>query len=157
MIIKDFIRRTLGRDMHIPTKLSDPRVAPLRAHTSDAGADLRSTETITIYPQEMKMVDTGVAVAIPVGYVGLIFNRSSQGKIRVSLANSVGVIDSSYRGTIKVLLVNEGVNHYTIRAFDTRIAQLVIVPVVLAQFNIVDSLEETERGTGGFGSTDKRK
>lgn len=131
----------------------DSRLLPARAHASDAGADLRSMENACILPGEMQMLDTGICIAIPVGYVGLVYNRSSQGKIRVTLANSVGVIDSDYRGPVKVLLVNEGKHPYTINAFDTRIAQLVVTPIVLADFIEVTSLNDTSRGTGGFGST----
>jgi dUTP pyrophosphatase len=139
----------------IKVKLADPKAMPLRAHDTDAGADLYCTTTSAIFPGDSMLLDTGVAIQIPVGYVGLVLPRSSHGKIRVSLANTVGVIDSSYRGNIKLLLVNEGVKPYIITAYDTRIAQLVITPIVLAQFTAVDSLEDTERGTGGFGSTNK--
>ena len=143
--------------MQIPVKLEHPNLRPLRAHPTDAGADLFSTITLDIYPGEQKMVDTGVAVQIPVGFVGLVYNRSSQGKIGVQLANSVGVIDADYRGNIKVLLKNTGDEPYFIKQHDTRIAQLVISPVVLAEFGDFTGTEEqwntTERGTGGFGST----
>ena len=140
----------------IETKLSDPRAAPIRAYQSDAGADLMSTQEFMLYPGYMKMLDTGVSVKIPVGFVGLVFNRSSQGKIEVQLANGTGIIDSAYRGNIKVLLKNNGENAYFIRAFETRIAQLIITPVVLARFVPTTdeaNWEDTDRGTGGFGST----
>jgi len=145
------IPKFLKQPVKITTKY--PELVPFRANPSDAGADLRSVRDHEIYPGEICMVDTGVAIAIPYGYVGLIYNRSSQGKIRVSLPNSVGVIDSSYRGNLKVLLVNNGEDVYKIKERDTRIAQLVITPIVLADFVVVDSLDETTRGTGGFGST----
>lgn len=141
----------------IIVKLEDERCAPYRAHDTDAGADLVSTTTMMIYPGEKKLVDTGVAVKIPVSAAGLVFNRSSQGKVEVQIANGTGVIDSAYRGNIKVLLKNNGADPYEITAFTTRIAQLVIVPVMLAQF--VPWVEEdapwedTVRGSGGFGST----
>lgn len=138
-------------------KLDDPRARPLRAHKSDAGADLFSKDTHIIYPNGMMMVDTGVSVEIPVGWVGLVYSRSGQGKIRVSLANSVGVIDSSYRGNIKVMLLNEGDDPYEINAYGTRIAQLVITPVMLPIFmefkGTKELWEDTTRGTNGFGST----
>lgn len=141
--------------MKIKAKLADPKLRPIRAHATDAGADLRSMESVEIYPGEQKMVDTGVAVMIPPNFVGLVFNRSSQGKIGVQIANSVGVIDSDYRGNIKVLLKNTGDDPYTINQFETRIAQLVIVPVLLADYvdTHPDDWENTQRGTGGFGST----
>lgn len=137
----------------IDVVVTDPKLMPVRVHPTDAGADLKSTKDVVIMPGDMQMIDTGVSLAIPPGYVGLVYNRSSQGKYRVSLANSVGVIDSNYRGFIKVLLVNEGEDPYNIKACDTRIAQLVITPIVLAEFNAVDALNMTERGAGGFGST----
>lgn len=141
--------------MQIPVKLAHPNLRPLRAHPTDAGADLFSVDYYEIYPGEQKMVDTGVAVMIPVGYVGLVYNRSSQGKIGVQIANQVGVIDSDYRGNIKVLLKNNGEDPYIIRQQDTRIAQLVIAPVILAQFGDYTGTDwdNTARGTGGFGST----
>lgn len=141
--------------MKINAKLADPKLRPIRAHATDAGADLRSLEDVEIYPGEQKLVDTGVAVMIPPNFVGLVFNRSSQGKIGVQLANSVGVIDSDYRGNIKVLLKNNGEDPYIINQFETRIAQLVIVPVLLADYidTHPDDWENTQRGTGGFGST----
>ena len=105
--------------MKIKAKLADPKLRPIRAHATDAGADLRSMESVEIYPGEQKMVDTGVAVMIPPNFVGLVFNRSSQGKIGVQIANSVGVIDSDYRGNIKVLLKNTGDDPYTINQFET--------------------------------------
>ncbi len=141
--------------MKIKAKLADLKLRPVRAHATDAGADLRSVESVEIYPGEQKLVDTGVAVMIPPNFVGLVFNRSSQGKIGVQLANSVGVIDSDYRGNIKVLLKNNGDDPYIINQFETRIAQLVIVPVLLADYvdTHPEDWENTQRGTGGFGST----
>lgn len=138
----------------IHVKLSDPRASPLRAHASDAGADLYSSEEHSIYPGEKKMIDTGVAIKIPVGYGGFVFNRSSQGKIEVQLTNGTGIIDAEYRGNIKLLLKNNGTEPYFISKYATRVAQLVIMPVVLAEFVSVSELDETARGTGGFGSTD---
>jgi dUTP pyrophosphatase len=123
---------------------------PKRAHPSDAGADLFSYETCDIYPGEQKLVDTGVAVKIPRGFGGFIYNRSSQGKKGISIPHSVGVIDSDYRGNLKVLLKNIGEDPYKIEVGD-RIAQLVIQPVQL--FDFKDIWNDTTRGTGGFGST----
>ena len=127
-----------------------------RAHPTDAGADLRSKESHQLWSGMQHLFDTGVAVQIPKGYVGLVFNRSSQGKIGIVIANGTGVIDSDYRGTIKVLLKNTGTTNYNVTALDTRIAQLVIVPIVIADF--VEHLDNsdwngTTRGEGGFGST----
>lgn len=139
--------------MNIPIKLTDSRCMPFRAHFEDAGADLFSTEDVVIEPSVMKMVDTGVAVSIPKGFVGLVYSRSGQGKQRISLANGTGVIDSGYIGNIKVMLENNGTSVYNIKAYDTKIAQLVIMPIAFVTFYKVDSLEATLRGSNGFGST----
>ncbi len=98
-------------------------------------------------------IPTGVAMAIPEGYVGLIFARSGlASKFGVAPANCVGVIDSDYRGEIIVPLQNSGESDYTVRPGD-RIAQLMVTPAVRARLTLVDELDETARGTGGFGST----
>lgn len=141
----------------LPVKLVDPRCMPQRAHITDAGADLISAIDATIYPNEMHTIDTGVSVKVPVGHVGLVYSRSGQGKLRIHLANSVGVIDEAYRGNIKVMIVNEGDNPYIIKAFETKVAQLVITPIMLPVFRESTETEEewknTIRGTNGFGST----
>lgn len=152
------ISETMEKYNHIKVKLKDPKAKPLRAHPTDAGADLFSAHnSFLLYPGDKALVDTGVALKIPAGYVGLVFNRSSQGKIEVSIPHAVGVIDAAYRGNIKVLLKNNGEDPYEIHPYTTRIAQLVIVPVMLPTFSEYDSAHEewddTERGTGGFGST----
>ena len=134
----------------IPCLAKDPQFLPQRANPTDAGADLMSTEDCEIYPNEQKMIDTGVAVKIPEGYAGFVFNRSSQGKKGITIPHSVGVIDSDYRGNIKIILKNISEDRYEIKVGD-RIAQLVILPVLLPTF--VDAWNDTKRGTGGFGST----
>jgi len=141
--------------IQIQIKLDDPRAAPLRAHPSDAGADLFSMSEVAIYPGEQKIIDTGVAIKIPLGFVGLIYNRSSQGKLRIQIANGTGIIDSDYRGNIKVMLINNGEDPYFISPLATRIAQLVITPITLAVFAPYRGIDwnDTLRGTGGFGST----
>jgi len=123
---------------------------PQRAHHSDAGADLFSYENLEIYSNEQKLVDTGIAIKIPQGFAGFVYNRSSQGKKGITIPHSVGVIDSGYRDTIKVLLKNIGDDPYKIAAGD-RIAQLVIQKVELVGFK--DIWNDSTRGTGGFGST----
>jgi len=123
---------------------------PERAHPTDAGADLFSYENLEIYPNEQKLVDTGIAIKIPQGFAGFVYNRSSQGKKGITIPHSVGVIDSGYRDTIKVLLKNIGDDPYKITAGD-RIAQLVIQKVELVGFK--DIWNDSTRGTGGFGST----
>lgn len=123
---------------------------PYRAHPTDAGADLFSNEDLEIYPNEQKLVDTGIAIKIPHGFAGFVYNRSSQGKKGITIPHSVGVIDSGYRDTIKVLLKNIGDDPYKIATGD-RIAQLVIQKVELVGFK--DIWNDSTRGTGGFGST----
>lgn len=123
---------------------------PERAHHSDAGADLFAYESLEIYPNEQKLVDTGIAIKISQGFAGFVYNRSSQGKKGITIPHSVGVIDSGYRDTIKVLLKNIGDDPYKITAGD-RIAQLVIQKVELVGFK--DIWNDSTRGTGGFGST----
>lgn len=128
---------------------------PQRAHPTDAGADLfayfgEDGGEIEIYPGEQKLVDTGIAVKIPQGFAGFVYNRSSQGKRGIVIPHSVGVIDSDYRGTIKVLLKNISDDPYLVDT-STRIGQLVIQAVVLPTFR--DIWNDTQRGTGGFGST----
>lgn len=125
---------------------------PQRAHRTDAGADLFSAQTLTLNPGEQSLVDTGVAIKIPPGYGGFILNRSSQ-RVKGITSLGTGLIDSDYRGRLKVFLVNEGADEYKIIAGETRIAQLVIIPVMLCGFE--DYWNDTERGTGGFGSTNK--
>jgi len=128
---------------------------PKRAHPTDAGADLfawfeDNTQEIDIYPNEQKLIDTGIAIKIPRGFAGFVYNRSSQGKKGIVIPHSVGVIDTDYRGTIKVLLKNISENPYKIVPGE-RIAQLVIQPIELVDFK--DIWNDTQRGTGGFGST----
>jgi dUTP pyrophosphatase len=123
---------------------------PERAHHSDAGADLFAYESLEIYPNEQKLVDTGIAIKISQGFAGFVYNRSSQGKKGITIPHSVGVIDSGYRDTIKVLLKNIGDDPYKITAGD-RVAQLVIQKVELVGFK--DIWNDSTRGTGGFGST----
>ena len=123
---------------------------PERAHYDDAGADLFAYENLEIYPNEQKLVDTGIAIKIPQGFGGFVYNRSSQGKKGITIPHSVGVIDSGYRDTIKVLLKNIGDDPYKITTGD-RIAQLVIQKVELVGFK--DIWNDSSRGTGGFGST----
>ncbi len=134
----------------LPCLAQSPEFLPQRANPTDAGADLRAAESLEIYPGEQKLVDCGVAVKIPRSYAGFVFNRSSQGKRGITIPHSVGVIDSDYRGNIKVILRNLSEDPYKIEKGD-RIAQLVIVPILLCDF--VDTWNDTARGIGGFGST----
>jgi dUTP pyrophosphatase len=128
--------------------------APVYAHAGDAGADLVSTEDLTLAPGQRAMVGTGVSIALPAGYVALVVPRSGlAAKHGITVVNTPGTVDAGYRGEIKVILLNtDATESYTITAGD-RIAQLLILPVTRARFIPVDRLPGTERGDGGFGST----
>jgi len=145
--------------VHVPLYLAAGASAPVYAKPGDAGADLAATEDRTLAPGERALVGTGVRVAIPDGYVGLVHPRSGlAARHGISIVNAPGTIDSGYRGEILVNLVNLGTEPWTCTAGD-RIAQLLIMPVVRAEFVAADSLPESERGdtghgsSGGFGST----
>lgn len=129
---------------------------PFRATDGSAGADLFACipEEVVIAPGERKLIPTGIAIGIPYGGCGaFIFPRSSvSSKFGVSLANCVGVVDSDYRGEIIVPLINHSDEPYTVKDGD-RIAQMVVMPVIIPDFIPVDELETTVRGSGGFGST----
>ena len=133
----------------------DPDVeAPRYAHPGDAGCDLTSRVDLTLQPGQRALVPTGVAVSIPEGYAGFIQPRSGLAvKHGISIVNTPGLIDSHYRGEIKVVLVNlDRNNPFSIKRGD-KICQLVIQPVVRAEFREVEELDPTVRGEGGFGST----
>ena len=121
-----------------------------RAHPWDAGLDLHSRESCTLWPDDSAAFDTGVHVEIPEGYYGEI--RSRSGLMCNHNLVTDGTIDSHYSGSIRVKLFNHGKTAYRVQAGD-KIAQLVIVPCLLPELEFVDSLEETDRGDGGFGST----
>lgn len=136
-------------------KLLDKNCLPTRGHNTDAGLDLKSRVITSVFPQDTEFIPTGVCVEIPVGYVGLLFPRSSISKTPLRMANSVGVIDSGFTGEIKVPLYNTSeVEIKDIEQYD-KIAQLVIVPCMSFELEAVDELEDTERGECGFGSTGK--
>ena len=134
-------------------KILDKNCIPKKAHTYDAGFDLRAREDVSIFPQDTEFIKTGVCVQIPTGFVGLLFPRSSISKTPLRMANSVGVIDSGFTGEIKVPLYNVSeVEIRDINKYD-RIAQLVIMPLADVSLEIVEELDDSERGDGGFGST----
>jgi dUTP pyrophosphatase len=140
--------------MQIPLKRLDPGLpAPVHAHTGDAGVDLHAAESTTLTPGEFRAVPTGIAVAIPQGYVGLIAPRSGLAvRHGMSLVNTPGVLDAGYRGEILAILINHGPEPVSLERGD-RIAQLVVVPVAVQEFVEVDELPDSSRGPGGFGST----
>ena len=136
-------------------KLSKNAVIPTYGSPSAAGADLYSCldSALEIPPGETRFVHTGLCAEIPQGFAGLVFARSGLAcKKDLAPANKVGVIDSDYRGEIRVGLVNLSPESYTIQPGE-RIAQLVVMPVVQFSASEADALEETSRGSGGFGST----
>ena len=133
-------------------RLSDEAVLPTRAHPTDAGLDLTAVNGATVPPAGIVTFHTALSVEIPLGYAGLLYVRSSLGAQGLTLGNSVGVIDSGYRGELMIKLINNSGNDATIMA-GSRIAQLLITPVALPA--VVEVVEQThsERGDGGFGST----
>lgn len=135
-------------------KLSENAVIPSYGSASAAGADLYSAEAeIVIKPGETKLVHTGLAMEIPEGYVGLIYARSGIATKRgLAPANKVGVIDSDYRGEIMVSIYNHSSETQTIAAGE-RVAQIVITPYLTVNFVESEELDDTLRGSGGFGST----
>lgn len=133
----------------------DPDVPlPTYAHAGDAGADLVSTADLTLAPGERTAVPTGIAIALPAGFVGLIHPRSGLAlKHGVGMVNAPGTIDAGYRGEIKVLLINHDTQTPFVIQRGDRIAQLVIQRVEHAVFHEVSQLPGSYRGDGGFGST----
>jgi dUTP pyrophosphatase len=141
--------------MQIDIKLIDSEIpAPFYAHEGDAGCDLCSRIDQIIPPGERALIPTGVHISIPEGYAGFVQPRSGLAlKHGVSIVNTPGLIDSKYRGEIGVVLINtDKSENFNIKKGD-KIAQLVIQKVESAVFNVVDELDETIRGAGGFGST----
>ena len=127
---------------------------PEYAHQGDAGLDLRAAEDVVIAPHRRALVPTGMAVAIPDGYAGFVHPRSGLAwKKGLGLANAPGLIDSHYRGEIRVVVVNLDPEAEIRIARGDKIAQLVIQPVVRVELDEVGSLDDTARGEGGFGST----
>ena len=138
-------------------KLSPKAILPTYGSVEAAGADLYACleEGVTIQPGETVFIPTGIALEVPKGCAGLVYARSSMGVKRgLAPANKVGVIDSDYRGEIKVVLLNHGKVPRTVEHGE-RVAQFLITPVLTPQYEEVEELTDTDRGTGGFGSTGK--
>jgi dUTP pyrophosphatase len=135
-------------------RLDDGAVLPTRAHSGDAGLDLYASEAAHIGPGERWGVGTGIAVEIPEGHAGLVLPRSGLAREHgIALVNSPGLIDSGYRGEVRVLLLNtDPAETFKVEPGD-RIAQLVITPIALAEPVEVEALAESARGDGGFGSS----
>jgi dUTP pyrophosphatase len=147
--------------MHVDLKILDPRIAdqlPHYATPGSAGLDLRACldGAVVLNPGETQLIPTGLAIHLAdPGYAAMILPRSGLGhKHGVVLGNLVGLIDSDYQGQLMVSVWNRGQSAFTIQPFE-RIAQMVVVPVVQAEFRVVDEFGDSERGEGGFGSTGK--
>ena len=140
--------RERGKAVNIP--VDGKGALPEYATEGSAGADLRASETVTLPPGGRAAVPTGISLEIPPGHVGLVWPRSGLA-VRHGIDTLAGVIDSDYRGEVKVVLVNHGSEPFTIAAGD-RIAQLLVQPVERARFTKA-ALAPTARGAGGFGST----
>ena len=150
---------------------------PKYAHDGDAGLDLCATEDVTLYPGESCKMGSGIAVAIPYGYAGIVVPRSGLGCEGLVIKNNLGLIDAGYRGEIGLTLFNNNPTHMWQRSVDERllsetvridhpnftdeitihkgdrVAQLVIIPIAIVDLLEVDDLDSTERGSGGFGSS----
>ncbi|WP_181003383.1 MULTISPECIES: dUTP diphosphatase [unclassified Microbacterium] len=127
---------------------------PTYAHPGDAGADLVSAESLRLEPGQRALVGTGVAIALPDGYVAFVVPRSGLAtKHGITIVNSPGTVDAGYRGEIKVTLLNTDASEPYDIAVGDRIAQLIVMPVSRANFVPVESLPDSVRGAGGFGST----
>jgi dUTP pyrophosphatase len=141
--------------VRLPVKALDPDLPlPRYAHPGDAGLDLYARESVTLKPGERALVPTGVALAIPVGHVGLVHPRSGlAARHGVTLVNAPGTVDAGYRGEVKVVLANTDLHEPVALERGARIAQLVIQRVEAVEVVAVDELPDTARGAGGFGST----
>ncbi|GAA3321553.1 MULTISPECIES: dUTP diphosphatase [Paeniglutamicibacter] len=139
----------------IALKMLDPDLpAPSYAHEGDAGADLCAREDVTLEPGQRALVPTGVSLALPLGYVGLIHPRSGLAtKHGLTVVNAPGTVDAGYRGELKVTLLNTDATTPIVLKRGDRIAQLVIQKVERAHFIQVQDLDDSSRGAGGFGST----
>jgi dUTP pyrophosphatase len=143
----------------VPVRQLDPDLPlPAYAHPGDAGADLVAAEDVVLAPGERRLVPTGIAIALPDGYVGLVHPRSGLAhRLGVTVLNAPGTVDAGYRGEIKVNLVNHDPAATVKISRGDRIAQLLVQRVERAAFRPVDELPETVRGAGGHGSTGGHK
>jgi dUTP pyrophosphatase len=141
--------------MQLPVaKLKEEALLPTRAHEGDAGLDLYACEAAHLGPGERWSVGTGIAVEIPAGHAGFVLPRSGVAREHgIALVNSPGLIDAGYRGEVRVLLLNTDPAEIFRVAPGDRIAQLVIVPVAIAEPVAAEQLSESTRGEGGFGSS----
>jgi dUTP pyrophosphatase len=135
-------------------RLRDDAIVPARAYDGDAGLDLAACERVVLEPGERATVGTGLAIAIPDGYAGFVQPRSGlAAKNGITIVNTPGLVDSGYRGELKVILLNTDAKEPFVIEPGMRIAQLVVMPVPLVDPVEVDELPESERGVRGFGSS----
>jgi dUTP diphosphatase len=139
------------------TRLRDDAVLPARAYAGDAGLDLVACERHELAPGERALVGTGIAVAIPDGHAGLVTPRSGlAAEHGITIVNTPGLVDSGYRGELRVILHNTDGREAFVVEPGMRIAQLVVVAVPHVELSEVETLPESERGQGGFGSSGRR-
>jgi len=134
-------------------KIDPDAILPSKAHPTDAGYDLYAVQTLTIQPGESALVGTGIAMALPTATEAQVRPRSGIAlKHQVTVLNAPGTIDADYRGEVKVILINHGRAPFQIEK-GMKIAQMVIAPVLATQLSEASSLDDTQRGEGGFGSS----
>ena len=138
-------------------KLADDAIVPNYAHPGDAGLDLFANEHVELGPGESAMIKTGISIELPEGTEGQVRPRSGLAvKHQISVLNTPGTIDEGYRGEVCVILVNFGKTAFVVEK-EMKIAQLIVKPVIRVEVTEVDSLSDTRRGKGGFGSTGMKK
>ena len=145
----------MNKNIEIQIKLiNSSGKVPSQTHASDIGYDISASENITLKSNEVTLVSTGIAISLPQNCAGFVLPRSGLStKHKITLINSPGLIDPGYTGELLVPLMNHGEKNYDIKVGD-RIAQLVLINTHCVDFKEVDSLPETDRSSGGFGSTD---
>ena len=145
----------MNKNIEIEIQLISPNgKVPSQKHASDIGYDISSSTDVTLKSNEVTLVNTGIAISLPQQCAGFVLPRSGLStKHKITLINSPGLIDPGYTGELLVPLMNHGGKDYEIKAGD-RIAQLVLINTNKVDFKLVDSLPETDRSSGGFGSTD---
>ena len=152
-ILDKIVKEGFSRTVNIKVvKDTEDAILPTYAHFGDAGADLYANEEVDIQPNEVKIISTGLRVEIPDGYEMQVRPRSGM-TTKTPIIGQFGTVDSGYRGPLGVMLYNHGDSSYRVQKGD-RIAQAVIAPTYHGNFLVSESLSETERGEGGFGSTD---
>ena len=135
-------------------RLDDGLPLPSYAYPGDAGLDLRSAEDVTLAPFERRLISTGLAIAIPPGHAGFVLPRSGlAARVGLSIVNAPGLIDSQYRGEVKIIAINLDADQPIVIQRGDRIAQLVVLEHPCVLLKEVSELNETERNTGGFGSS----